>query len=93
MAISAQNTHHYLFDLWEKLCTTCLNFQDRDFPYKHACAAHREYHLNAEDYVRIAYKLETYRKTYEKALTPFVLEGLPSRQQLRRTFLHIHSTS
>ena len=77
MIVSAQNAHHYLIDLEEKTCT-CLAFQDQEIPCKHACTAYHEYCLNAKGYMGEAYTLETYRKTYERFLTPFLYQDLSS---------------
>ena len=78
MVVALKDGHHCIVDLDAMKCT-CLEFQDRQIPCRHACAVCMHYHRNAEDYINTtAYSVDTYRSTYERPMPPFTSEHLSS---------------
>lgn len=63
---------------WQESKCTCLEFQDRGFPCRHAMAMSRDARLSSYDKISLYYRLETYRATYLVALHPIQAEGLSS---------------
>jgi MULE transposase domain/SWIM zinc finger len=65
-------------NLEEKTCT-CLYFQQRQFPCRHATAAIRECgDLSIHDFVHQCYKLQSLRTLYERAIEPVLQNELQS---------------
>ena len=76
MVIASKDGHQRIVNLIDKTCT-CLDFQDRGIPCRHACAVCTQYCRNAEDYIdSTIYSVSTYRSTYERPLPPFLSDNL-----------------
>jgi hypothetical protein len=62
---------------WIEGTCTCLAFQDRGFPCRHAFAMARNTNLSSLDKVNAVYSLANYRATYSQSLPPIQVENLP----------------
>ena len=65
----------FVVDLNKQQCT-CLDFQDRRIPCRHAIAVCREFQLEPELYIDETYSVEVYRATYAGKLRPIVHDDL-----------------
>lgn len=71
--VEAPSGGQHIVEMDARTCT-CLEFQDRKLPCKHAIAVCKEHNLEPEDYVSIIYSVEEYRSTYQGALPPVMMD-------------------
>jgi MULE transposase domain/SWIM zinc finger len=73
---NSSNLEEHRVDLQEKTCT-CLYFQQRQFPCKHAARAILEQRDQCiHDFVHDSYKLHSLRSLYEHAIEPILVREL-----------------
>ena len=65
----------YIVDMSARTCT-CLEFQERRIPCRHAIAVCKDFNLEPESYISDLYSCETYRQTYAMHVEPVVLGDL-----------------
>lgn len=77
--VSAPQRTSNIVNLTDQTCT-CIHFQDRKLPCRHASQVCQEHNLELETYVSSIYTLETYRSLYSDrhAMPPIRLQDLPS---------------
>lgn len=75
--IYAPNRASNIVNLSEGTCT-CLDFQDKNLPCRHAILACREFNLEPEVYTSQVYSLNSYQNTYKIPMPPICLEDLES---------------
>ena len=71
--VEAPSGGQHIVDMEARTCS-CLEFQDRRLPCKHAIAVCKQHNLAPEDYVNVIYRMEEYRSTYQGVLPPIIMD-------------------